>query len=229
LLTEFGVHLSAGATGVVPRLRQALDRAPVVLSVSLESVLEEIHDLELKLREIDRQLGQIAKHDPAAQRLMTIPGIGVITATALIGSVPDIHVFHRARQFSAWLGLTPREYSSGQSRRLGGISKRGDRYLRMLTPKVSHGCSAGCSTSNSALTTTKPLSRSPTSWSDCLVGLDPGRELSGSMMPTSPLQRIMSQPSSGAGTRTPNRRLQAVLVTTGKGRWTTTANAQEYL
>ena len=121
---------------IVPRLREALDRAPAVLTHSLASVLEEIQDLESRLREIDRQLGQIAKHDPAAQRLLTIPGIGIITATAMIGSVPSIYAFHRSRQFSAWLGLTPREYSSGQSRRLGGISKRGDRYLRML---LTHG------------------------------------------------------------------------------------------
>ncbi|MEQ8857392.1 MAG: IS110 family transposase [Pseudomonadales bacterium] len=136
LLAEFGVHLPVGTAGIVPRLRQALDQAPAVLTHSLESVLEEIRDLESRLRDIDRQLGQIVKHDPVAQRLLTIPGIGVITASALIGSVPDIYAFHRSRTFSAWLGLTPREYSSGQSRRLGGISKRGDRYLRML---LTHG------------------------------------------------------------------------------------------
>lgn len=136
LLAEFGVHLPAGAAGIVARLREALNRAPAVLSHSLASVLEEIQDLESRLRQIDRQLGQIAKRDPVAQRLLTIPGIGIITATAMIGSVPDIHAFHRSRQFSAWLGLTPREYSSGQSRRLGGISKRGDHYLRML---LTHG------------------------------------------------------------------------------------------
>ena len=71
-----------------------------------------------------------------AQRLLTIPGIGVITATALIGSVPDIHAFRRARSFAAWLGLTPREYNSGQIRYLGRISKRADRYQRML---LTHG------------------------------------------------------------------------------------------
>jgi transposase len=67
---------------------------------------------------------------------MTIPGIGVITATALLGSVPDIYAFRRARSFAAWLGLTPREYSSGQNRHLGSITKRGDTYLRMM---LTHG------------------------------------------------------------------------------------------
>jgi transposase len=135
-LAEFGVHLPAGAAGVVPRLRQALNQAPPLLAGSLDTVLKEIGDLESRIREIDRTLAETAKRDSVAQRLLTIPGIGVITATALTGSVPDIHAFRRGRQFSAWLGLTPREYSSGQTRYLGRVSKRGDRYLRML---LTHG------------------------------------------------------------------------------------------
>lgn len=136
LLAEFGVHLPAGSSGIVSRLHQVLDQAPPLLTGSLEPVLDEIGDLESRIRRIDRTLAEAAKRDPAAQRLLTIPGIGVITATALTGFVPDIHAFRRARQFSAWLGLTPREYSSGQSRYLGRVSKRGDRYLRML---LTHG------------------------------------------------------------------------------------------
>ena len=67
------------------------------------------------------------------------PGIGLLTATALVGTVGHIHAFRRARQFASWLGLTPREYSSGARRRLGGISKRGDVYLRCL---LTHGARA---------------------------------------------------------------------------------------
>jgi DNA-binding beta-propeller fold protein YncE len=67
-----------------------------------------------------------------ARRLVQIPGVGVITATALIGAVGHIHAFRRGRHFASWLGLTPRESSSGGRRRLGGISKRGDVYLRCL-------------------------------------------------------------------------------------------------
>jgi len=136
LLAEFGVHLPTGAAGIVPRLRLTLDAAPPLLSVSLGIVITEITELEAKLGQIDRELRRLAKDSPLAQRLLTIPGVGVITATALIGSVPDIHAFQRARSFAAWLGLTPREYSSGQSRFLGRISKRGDGYLRML---LTHG------------------------------------------------------------------------------------------
>jgi transposase len=71
--------------------------------------------------------------------LREIPGIGLLTATALIGFVGSIHAFGRARQFASCLGLTPREYSSGIHRRLGGISKRGDVYLRCL---LTHGARA---------------------------------------------------------------------------------------
>ena len=136
LLAEFGVYLPAGASGVAGRLSAALEASPALLAGSLRSVITEVIDLDAKIRQVDRELAGIAKASEVAQRLLTIPGIGIITATALIGSVPDIHAFPRARKFSAWLGLTPREYSSGQSRHLGGISKRGDRYLRML---LTHG------------------------------------------------------------------------------------------
>jgi transposase len=132
MLAEFGVHLPAGAAGVASRLRGALESVPPVLAHSLETVIDEIGELDRRIRQMDRELAAVAKRHTAAQRMLTIPGIGVITATALIASVPDIHAFRRARQFSAWLGLTPREYSSGQTRHLGGISKRGDCYLRML-------------------------------------------------------------------------------------------------
>src|SRR5205085_12157608 len=86
-----------------------------------------------------RDLRAVADADPVATRLREIPGIGLLTATALVGTVGHIHAFRRARQFASWLGLTPREYSSGTRRRLGGISKRGDVYLRCL---LTHGARA---------------------------------------------------------------------------------------
>ena len=136
LLAEFGISLPTGASGIVARLNTCLDQVPAVLVNGLTPVLEEISLLEARLKQLDRQLVGIAKANDNIQRLMTIPGVGVIIATAMVGSVADIHSFKRARQFAAWLGLTPREYSSGQTRYLGRISKRGDRYLRML---LTHG------------------------------------------------------------------------------------------
>jgi transposase len=88
---------------------------------------------------LERELRALADADPVVTHLRTIPGIGLLTATALVGTVGHIHAFRRARQFASWLGLTPREHSSGARRRLGGISKRGDVYLRCL---LTHGARA---------------------------------------------------------------------------------------
>jgi transposase len=136
LLAEFGISLPAGAAGIVRRLHASVDGVPATLVVALTPILDEIGTLEQQIKQLDRQLTVIAKAHPDIRRLMTIPGIGVIIATAMVASVADIHSFMRARQFAAWLGLTPREYSSGQTRHLGHISKRGDGYLRML---LTHG------------------------------------------------------------------------------------------
>jgi transposase len=134
-LAEFGIALPAGAAGIVRRLREIVDRVPTTLVTALMPVLDEIGELEARIKQLDRQLVTIATAHPDTQRLMTIPGVGVIIATAMVASV-DINSFQRARQFAAWLGLTPREYSTAQTRYLGRISKRGDSYLRML---LTHG------------------------------------------------------------------------------------------
>ncbi len=79
----------------------------------------------------------MARLSPACTTLLTIPGIGLLTATALVAATSgDVSHFKDARHFSSWFGLTPKEYSSGNSRYLGRISKKGDRYLRML---LTHG------------------------------------------------------------------------------------------
>jgi transposase len=102
-------------------------------------VLEDLEAVDGQLKQLDRRLAHIARTHPIAGRLQQIPGIGVVTSTALVGSVPHIHAFRRGRQFASWLGLTPREHSSGQRRVLGGISKHGDVYLRSL---LAHGARA---------------------------------------------------------------------------------------
>jgi transposase len=140
LLREYGLTLRAGA-GTVRRvvpglLADASTAIPERLRPVLHSLLEEVTDLERRVGEIDRQLSQLAEEDPIARRLQTVPGVGVIVATGLLGSVPHIHSFRRGRQFASWLGLTPREASSGMRRWSGGISKRGDVYLRCV---LTHG------------------------------------------------------------------------------------------
>ena len=139
LLREHGLHLPAGAkTAVqaVPSLVDAAAELPASLRHLVASVHEEIRALEVRIAELDGHLQDLAATDPVCAQLQTVPGIGPLAATALVGTVGHIHAFGRGRQFASWLGLTPREYSSGGRRRLGRISKRGDRYLRLL---LTHG------------------------------------------------------------------------------------------
>jgi transposase len=134
LLREQGVPLRLGAATIrrdVPPLLED-PRVPPLLRLGLAPVLEELRELDTRLAQLDAQLAALVHHDDVGQRLQTIPGVGVITATALLGSVPQIHAFRRGRQFASWLGLTPREAASGHRRWRGGISKRGDAYLRTL-------------------------------------------------------------------------------------------------
>lgn len=132
LLAEFGLRFPKATTQFAAALGQPTSQLPEILRQALLPVIEEITELEQRLKQIETQLAAIGKDDPVAQRLMTIPGVGLIIATAMAASVPDIHTFSQARQFSAWLGITPREFSSGNTRRLGSITKKGDPYLRTL-------------------------------------------------------------------------------------------------
>jgi transposase len=97
-----------------------------------EGLLTEIQQLDERVVALEVQLQELARQSPQCQRLQSVPGVGLIVSTAFVGTVGDIKGFRSARRFASWLGLTPREHSSGGIRRLGAISKRGDSYLRML-------------------------------------------------------------------------------------------------
>ena len=143
LLRELGVTIPIGARQVVPRITALLaaeDSAiPAGLRPGLAAVVTEIRELEGRIRSVEQQLKALAIATPLVARLRTIPGIGLLTATALVGFVSHAHRFPSGRHFASYLGLTPREHSSGLRRRLGAISKRGDPYLRML---LIHGARA---------------------------------------------------------------------------------------
>jgi transposase len=105
-----------------------------------------LHDLYQRLQGIhtevlayDRELEQLAKASDTAQQLMSTPGAGAVTATAILASVGDARQFQNGRQFAAWLGLTPRQYTTGGKIRLGRITQHGDAYLRTL---LIHGTRA---------------------------------------------------------------------------------------
>jgi transposase len=139
LLREFGVFIPVGAHHVVSSVRPLLaepSAVPVLLRTALAAGCDEIGELETRMQAIERELTALASDMADVTLLRSVPGVGLITATALIALVTDIRRFRSGRQFASYLGLTPREESSGSRRRLGAISKRGDVYLRML---LTHG------------------------------------------------------------------------------------------
>lgn len=135
-LREFGVSVSLGPKRALDAVKAALadpsSPVPALLHSSLSELLEEIRVLELRRQQIDRELARLNAEDPVVERLLQIPGVGPLTATALRASVVDIQRFPSGRHFSSYLGLTSREHSSGERRRLGRITKQGDPYLRTL-------------------------------------------------------------------------------------------------
>jgi transposase len=143
LLREFGCTIPIGAHHVLPkawdRLADPDSGLPDVLRPALAAACTAVRELEARIQLVERQLEALADQTPAVARLRSIPGLGLITATALVAFIGDVQRFPSGRHFASYLGLTPRERSSGLIRRLGAISKRGDVYLRML---LIHGARA---------------------------------------------------------------------------------------
>jgi transposase len=136
ILRELGVTIPEGASRVLPAVTAALSdpSAPVpkVLHQVLMSAMAEVHELDERIDGVRRQLEAAARAVPLVERLETIPGVGLLNATALAAMVGDFTRFGSGRRFASSLGLTPKEHSSGGRRQLGAISKRGDTYLRTL-------------------------------------------------------------------------------------------------
>ena len=136
LLGEFGLVLPTGARRLVPGVMGLIEDADVEIPHTVRTmfyeVCTEIRELEERIQSVERELEALACQIPEVARLRSIPGIGLLTATAMVGFVGDIRRFRSCRHFASYLGLTPRERSSGNRRRLGAISKQGNVYLRML-------------------------------------------------------------------------------------------------
>jgi transposase len=143
VLREFGIVIPLGAAKVRPAVLAALEdgdnELPMVLRHTLCETLDRLAELTRAMNAIEQQLQAYAHADPVCQRYQQAPGIGVLTATALRASAGPLERFRSGRHLAAWMGLAPREHSSGNQRRLGRISKRGDGYLRML---LIHGARA---------------------------------------------------------------------------------------
>lgn len=136
LLREFGFTIPQGIRHVVPQVRLLIEDAdskvPDPVRPLLARACDQIECLDEQVKLAERELEALAEQMPLVERLRSIPGIGLLTATALPAFVGDIRRFPSARHFSSYLGLTPSERSSGTKRRLGSISKLGDMYLRTL-------------------------------------------------------------------------------------------------
>ena len=136
VLREFGIVIAQGAARVSAQVRDALEDGdndlPMPLRHSLGEQLQRLLHIQADMRAIEQRLDEYAQRDVAVQRYQRVPGVGLLTATALRAGAGDLARFRSGRQLSAWLGLTPREHSSGQQRRLGRMTKRGDAYLRTL-------------------------------------------------------------------------------------------------
>lgn len=136
LLSEFGIVIAKGRYSAQKELPLIFEDADNGLPMLARQVLHDEYQRLLQLNEqllsYDRQLEHLAGHSGDAKRLMSIPGIGAVTATALVASIGDIKHFSNGREVAAWLGLVPRQYSTGGKPRLGRITKRGDTYVRTL-------------------------------------------------------------------------------------------------
>jgi len=140
-LAEFGI-IAAKGTAKARELMSLVatdERVPAIARDALQQLVEQIRDIERKIEAFDKQLLSLARQNEVCRRLMTILGIGPIAATALAATVGNPRFFTSGRHFAAWIGLVPKQHSSGGKERLGGISKRGDAYLRKL---LIHGARA---------------------------------------------------------------------------------------
>lgn len=143
LLSEFGIVMPQGIRSIVNRMPDILEDAENGLPGTMRRLLKRLNDhlkeLDLQVQELELQIKLWHKENEASQRLEAIPGIGPITASAIVATVGNAAEFKNGRQLAAWLGLVPKQHSSGGKQILLGISKRGDTYLRTL---LIHGARA---------------------------------------------------------------------------------------
>lgn len=143
LLAEYGIVVERSVEKLRKALPLLLEDAENCLTFEFRTLLQGLQQdlitLDERVSDLDKKIHLLASNNSAAKRLQQIPGIGPITATALICAIGDGKQFKRGRDLAAWLGLTPRQHSSGGKECLLGISKRGDAYLRTL---LIHGARA---------------------------------------------------------------------------------------
>jgi transposase len=159
-LREFGIDVPKGVVRGLEAMREALamgdNGLPDALRPWIAEGLAEIEAFKAHMRAIERELTTLVAHDDLVQRWLDVYGIGLLGATALRAAAGDLTRFPTGRHLASWLGVTAREHSSGEQRRLGRISKRGDAYLRTL---LVHGARSALNAAKRAQQAGQPLDR----------------------------------------------------------------------
>jgi len=148
---EYGLAMRVGAGGFNADIRRHLGNAENDLTPAMRVLLEELLDDQGRIEAVNAKVEAYASEHEAVSRLVTIPGIGALGATALIAAAGDGRQFRKARDLAAWLGLVPAEHSTGGKQTLLGISKRGNRYVRRLIIHGARSCFLHLNRSNHAL------------------------------------------------------------------------------
>ena len=154
-MAELGIVAAQGREGVKELLKiiatEQDARLPVDAHTSLVVLAGGLQALQTMIRSIERRI--IAQHrsDEASKRLRSIPGIGIVGATAIAATVPDPKVFRSGRDFAAWIGIVPRQDSTGGKQKLGPISKQGDQYLRRILVVGAHAVLSGRATNRRSI------------------------------------------------------------------------------
>ena len=130
-LSEFGIVVAKGIHNI-ERLLAAADDLPPAARPAIELLADQLRETQEKVDAVTARIETAQKADPLSRRLASIPGVGTVTASAIAATTPEVDNFRSARDYAAWLGLTPQPRSSGGKERLGRISKAGNRYLRRL-------------------------------------------------------------------------------------------------
>jgi len=134
-MAEFGIIAPQGLRHVEDLTKVIAhegERLPELARSILQTVVDQLNDTILRTREIEARLAKWHRQSPLSQTLATIPGVGTMGASAIAATVTDSSLFKSGREFAAWLGMTPRQNSSGGKERLGRTSKRGDKHIRSL-------------------------------------------------------------------------------------------------
>lgn len=142
-LSEYGISIPAGPRNLhkwfTEKYGDLESRLPKMTQTHAQRMMERLRFIESEIQDLDQQIDTYSQANEAVQRLLEIPGVGRLTASAMVATVGKAQSFKSGRHFSAWLGLVPRQHSTGGKPRLLGISKRGDAYLRRM---LIHGARA---------------------------------------------------------------------------------------